>query len=150
MKPFRENAFRETVKRIYARLTARDNINQNGNIFLNVTKDIFQSNGLCIKVNGNVIFINYADIKYVEARSYYLVIHTFVKQYLFRETITNFEQRLDSNLYFQVHRSTIVRKYLIQSISLRSGNNFIIATIDGKKFNVSRHRKKHFMKWLST
>ncbi len=63
------------------------------------------------------IRINEAEILFVEAFKNYVEINTTKKKYLYRSTMTNMEAKLNPLKFVRVHRSYIVQKDKIDSIS---------------------------------
>jgi two-component system LytT family response regulator len=149
LKPVREEDFIETLNRIRERLSLKEVSKEQVDIFQKPSYTASGTGKLMIKEKGHEIFIGFEEIKYIEARSYYLVIHTDQKQFLLRDTLANIEQKLDPRRFFRIHRSTLIRKDMIRAISSKSGNRFHISTVDGRQFSLSRQRKKELSNWLN-
>jgi DNA-binding LytR/AlgR family response regulator len=63
---------------------------------------------LLIKSAGRLLFLKVSDLKWAEAERDYLRLHLEREGHFIRDTMNNFQQRLDSNLFIRIHRSTIV------------------------------------------
>jgi DNA-binding LytR/AlgR family response regulator len=63
---------------------------------------------LLIKSAGRLLFLKVSDLKWAEAERDYLRLHLERESHFIRDTMNNFQQRLDSNLFIRIHRSTIV------------------------------------------
>ncbi|MBS1507254.1 MAG: response regulator transcription factor [Bacteroidetes bacterium] len=148
LKPVRTEDFAGVIERIRERMAIQPAQEAKTDIFQNPGYPETRPARLLIKEKGREIFISFEEIKYIEARSYYLVIHTNQKQFLLRDTLANIEQKLDPHMFFRIHRSTVLRKDTIRSISIISGSKFQVSTVDGREFSLSRDRKKELSDWL--
>jgi len=72
---------------------------------------------LIIEMNKQEVRINENDILYIEAFKDYVEIITTTKKYLYRSTMIKMEEKLSSTSFVRVHRSFIVQKDKIDSIS---------------------------------
>ena len=69
--------------------------------------------------DGETMKIPETDILYVEAFKHYITIHTKTKEYMVKESISAFEERLSEG-FFKIHRSYIVSLRYITKISRTS------------------------------
>jgi DNA-binding LytR/AlgR family response regulator len=79
-----------------------------------------------VKVDGRLIRLALADIRWVEAQGDYMMVHTAVKRYLIHSTMKNLAAKLPDDQFVRVHRSHIVRIDQIKDIE----NSTLV--IDGK------------------
>src|SRR5215472_1365525 len=63
---------------------------------------------IMLKVDGNALLIRQADIDWVESAGNYVKVHAGRDGYMVRETMVDFELRLDQETFVRVHRSAIV------------------------------------------
>jgi DNA-binding LytR/AlgR family response regulator len=96
-----------------------------------------------VKVNGNFVKIETAQILYVEAQADYVTIHTPAVRYTVHLTMKAVEDSLSPSKFSRVHNSFIVN---IEKISQLEDNMVII---DKKLIPVSRARYKPLMKRLN-
>ena len=72
-------------------------------------EDSFKTKRVAIKVKNKYCFISTEDIKYVLSSSYYAEIYTIKdERFIYRISIKDFIEKLDSNLFLRVNRSTII------------------------------------------
>ena len=72
---------------------------------------------LIIEINKEAIRINTDDILYIQSFKDYVEINTHPKKYLYRSTLKKMQEKLSDLHFIRVHRSYIVRKDKIDSIS---------------------------------
>ncbi|MBL4754495.1 MAG: response regulator transcription factor [Flavobacteriales bacterium] len=70
-----------------------------------------------IKVSGSLVKLNQSDILWIEALENYMTINTINEKYTVHFTMKSLEDKLPSQEFLRVHRSYIVRKDKIDSIS---------------------------------
>ncbi len=76
---------------------------------------------IIIKESGTEVKLNTEIIHFVKSSGNYLEIHTRLRTYLIRETISNFEKLLTDKLeYIRVHRSYLIRIEKVQQKSTNS------------------------------
>ncbi len=63
---------------------------------------------IVVKADGDLHFINAADIIWIEGQGDYLKIHGGQKSIVVRDTLTQWEQKLDARKFMRVHKSAIV------------------------------------------
>jgi two-component system LytT family response regulator len=63
---------------------------------------------LVVKADGQLHFLNQADIRWVEGQGDFVKIHQRDRGLLVRMTLTKIEQMLDPELFVRIHKSTIV------------------------------------------
>ena len=70
-----------------------------------------------VKVSGSLVKLNQSDILWIEALENYMTINTVKDKYIVHFTMKSLEDKLPSSQFIRVHRSYIVRKDKIESIS---------------------------------
>lgn len=96
-----------------------------------------------VRSDRKMVKVSFDEILYVESLSDYIKIYLEDKIVVTRETISNIETKLPSNVFFRVHRSYIVNQNKIDSYT----NEFI--EIDKKAVPVSRTYKENVLKKLA-
>jgi len=61
-----------------------------------------------IRSVGRIVFVNAADVDWIEASGNYVRLHIGKESHLLRETMSSLETRLDPRLFARIHRSAIV------------------------------------------
>jgi two-component system LytT family response regulator len=98
---------------------------------------------IAVKSVGRTVFVNTADIDWIETAGNYLTLHAGGETQLVRETMSQLEAKLDPRQFVRIHRSTIVRIPAVREITpLFNGDQTVILT-DGTKVVLSRsYREK--------
>jgi DNA-binding LytR/AlgR family response regulator len=65
----------------------------------------------------NVILVPIEDIYFFQAKDKYTTVMTKNEEYLIRKTIAELAEELEPELFFRIHRSTIVNVKYIEKIS---------------------------------
>lgn len=105
---------------------------------------------LTIDLPGKVRVVPVDEIRYITAEDVYVKVHTEDDTYLLRERMHVLEDRLSPSDFARVHRSTIVRLDLIETVSHRSGGNYALRLNSGEVFKVSRSRRDALIDQLET
>ena len=93
---------------------------------------------LIIKEKGKIIFVPYKDIIWLEAYDYYIKIHVANTFYLVRESMKNMENKLSSDQFLRIHKSTIINRGCIQEITSGKNAEYYIKLNDQTELKVSR------------
>ncbi len=105
---------------------------------------------LTVDLPGKVRVIPVEEIEYITAEDTYVKIHTAEEAYLLRERMHVLEDRLDPSAFARIHRSTIVRLDLIETVLQRSGGDYAVRLTTRKTLDVSRSRHKELLARLET
>jgi two-component system LytT family response regulator len=105
---------------------------------------------LTIDLPGQVRVVPVGEIRYVTAEDTYVKIHTEDDTYLLRERMHVLEDRLDPERFARIHRSTIVRLDLIETVLHRSGGDYAVRLTDRTRLKVSRSRRDDLLERLET
>jgi two-component system LytT family response regulator len=93
---------------------------------------------LVIKANGRVVFLDLDSIEWVEAAANYVRLNVGKESYLFRETISRISERLDSNHFVRIHRSTIVNVCKIKELIPVNSGEYVVVLKSGRELSCSR------------
>ena len=94
---------------------------------------------LVVKLGKELIILKGEDIDLIESEGNYLRVYRGNNSFLIRNTISNFEKKLDPNKFVRVNRSTIVN---IEQISkIESDLNYNYFVVMSNKVTVSWGRK---------
>jgi two-component system LytT family response regulator len=93
---------------------------------------------IMLKVDGNALLIRQAEIDWVESAGNYVKVHAGKDGYMIRETMADFEQRLDQQAFVRVHRCTIVNVARIREIRPSISGNYQLVLRDGHSVVMSR------------
>lgn len=97
---------------------------------------------LAVKSSGRIIFVNTAEIDWVEAADNYVKLHAGKVEHLMRETMSSIEQRLTGAGFVRISRSLIVHPRAVRELQpLFHGDQAVILK-DGTRLTLSRtHRE---------
>ncbi len=94
---------------------------------------------LVVKADGRVHFVAYADIIWVEAYDYYVKVHVGDRYFLLRDSLKHLEQRLPSEQFVRIHKSSIVnRRYVEALLPQEHGSEFAVVLRNGPTLRSSR------------
>ena len=91
-----------------------------------------------IRSGGRVVFVNVAEIDWVEAAGDYVTLHAAKKSWLLRETISAMEKKLEPNGFVRIHRSTLVRLDRVGEMKSLDNGEYLVLLRDGTELKLSR------------
>lgn len=115
---------------------------------INRTMKILRREGLDydrlpIKERGKITLINQEEIIYAESQGKKVILYTEGEEYATSYTLSELEERLDSNQFFRVHQAFIVNLDRIKEINVFGEGSYVITLDHSKKQIVmSRSRAK--------
>lgn len=137
LKPFTRQRLQQAIQRVRDQLALQSNDPRphRANSEPYTTRIVFKS-------RGRILFLPVSDIRWIGAEENYVRICTDRENHLLRETMANFENRLDPKSFIRVHRSAIVNLQFVKEIRTDSveGESFVLMH-DGQKVPVSRSYK---------
>ncbi len=146
LKPFDQDRLHQAIERARVELLKSENreithrlmqllshLNPNG-----ATKPVEAENRLVIKTRGRVVFLDLADIDWVEAAANYVRLNAGKESYLLRETISRAAERLNPNEFVRIHRSTIVNVRKIKELIPVNSSEYVVVLKNGKELSCSR------------
>lgn len=71
---------------------------------------------LVVKADGQLHFLNQADIRWVEGQGDFVRVHLKDRRLLVRMTLTKIEQMLDPEIFIRIHKSTIVNLNCVRRV----------------------------------
>jgi two-component system, LytTR family, response regulator len=97
---------------------------------------------LVVKGQGQVLFLNVADIDWVEAAGYYACLHVGTDMHVMRRTLLELERDLGSEKFVRIHRSIIVNLERIHGLELQNGGEYEVVLRTQARLRLSRRFKK--------
>lgn len=91
-----------------------------------------------VKVRGEHVRIEQGNIIRFQAERDYVRIHVAGAEYLYQESLTSLERRLNPADFLRIHRSTIVRRSRIERIKQAPFAALIVVLADGSEARVGR------------
>jgi two-component system, LytTR family, response regulator len=93
---------------------------------------------LLIKSGGRLLFLRMPELRWVEAERDYVRLHLERESYFIRDTMNNFQRRLDKNGFIRIHRSTIVNVNEVCEILPLLGGDYSVVLRDKTRLTLSR------------
>ena len=97
---------------------------------------------LIVKNRGQVLFLNVADIDWVEGAGYYACVHVGSDTHILRRTLTELEQDLGDRQFIRIHRSIIVNVDRIRGLELQDGGEYEVVLQSNSRLRLSRRFRK--------
>ncbi len=93
---------------------------------------------LAVKSGGRVLLLRVEEIDWVEAADNYVNLHVGSESHLLRETMNALEQRLPSDRFVRIGRSTIVNMDRIKELQPLFHGEYAVILLDGTRVTLSR------------
>jgi two-component system LytT family response regulator len=101
-----------------------------------------------VKSGGRIYFLKIDEIDWVEGAGDYLSLHAGSQSHLIRETMGNFQAKLDPQKFLRIHRSAIVNIDRIKDIKPLFKGEYSVTLTNGKRLNSSRGYRHQLQKLL--
>jgi two-component system LytT family response regulator len=96
---------------------------------------------MAFKDGDRSIVLNTAEIVWIEAEDYYVLIHSKRGRHMIRATLASLEERLDPQVFVRVHRAAIVNVDEVREA--RDDERLMLVLSNGSQVPVSRSRRRH-------
>lgn len=96
---------------------------------------------LTFRTGDRSVVLKTAEVVWIEAEDYYVLIHSKRGRHMVRATLASLEQRLDPRVFLRVHRAAIVNLLEVQETRENGGLSLVLS--DGSEVQVSRSRRPH-------
>jgi len=97
---------------------------------------------LVVKSRGQVLFLNVADIDWIEAAGYYACVHVGGDTHIIRRTLLELERDLGAERFLRIHRSIIVNLERIRGLELQDGGDYEVVLKSKTRLQLSRRFRK--------
>ena len=97
---------------------------------------------LVVKSPGQLLFLDVADIDYIEAASYYACLHVGRQTHVIRRTLSDLERELGEERFIRIHRSIIANVDRIKGLELQSSGDYEVVLESGDRLRMSRRYRK--------
>ena len=98
---------------------------------------------LAVKTTGQVHFVKFSEIDWIEAADYYACLHVGAKTYLLRRSMSELDRELDQSIFCRIHRSTIVNLERIRALELAEDGEYEVMLDNETRLRLSRsHRRQ--------
>jgi two-component system, LytTR family, response regulator len=103
---------------------------------------------LVVKGRGQLLFLDVADVDWVEAAGYYACLHVGPDTHVMRRTLSELERDLGEENFVRIHRSIIVNLDRIQGLGLQNSGEYEVALKSGVRLPLSRRFRKRLQQRL--
>ncbi|RUL65833.1 response regulator [Dyella dinghuensis] len=103
---------------------------------------------IAVKSRSQTLFINVADIDWIEAASYYACIHVGATTHILRRTLQELEQDLDAKAFARIHRSIIVNLERVRGLELQDSGDYEVLLDCTARLRLSRRYRKRIQERL--
>ncbi len=130
LKPFDDARFYRALNRVKDRLAHRLPLQSQ------------PAQRLVIKSPGQVLFVNVADIDWIEAAGYYACLHVGSDTHVMRRTLSDLERDLGEEQFIRIHRSIIVNVERICGLELQDTGEYEVVLKSKARLRLSRRFRK--------
>jgi two-component system LytT family response regulator len=146
VKPLAADRFREALARARTRVDDRA---ASAEAAGRVARDLGRRpERLLVPDRGRMVPIVVAAIDWIQAEGDYARIYSGGKSYLVARSMTDLEQRLDSERFVRIHRSAIVNADRIREVRPEGSRRHSVVLADGTRLVLSRSRADQLKRWL--
>ena len=155
LKPFDRDRFQIALRRARTLLAGQQQLESTSQL-LGLLREL-RSNShapsrIPIKTDGRVLFLRPEQIDWLEAADNYVRVHTRTGSYLVRDTLNEFEARLDLDAFARIHRGTIVNMDRVKELRPLFHGEYTVLLEDGTRLTLSRRYRDRlqarFGEWL--
>jgi two-component system, LytTR family, response regulator len=147
LKPFSDERFEAVLERARRSIRGR-RASELGERLALLVAQRGAADRLAIRSGGRVIFLDLAEIDWIEAAGVYVNLHCGAKVYLHRTTFGQLQQRLDPARFVRIHRSAIVNTDRIKELLPRSHGEYTVVLKTGARIAMSRNYRPQLEAWL--
>jgi two-component system LytT family response regulator len=149
LKPFSDERFAEALDRAKKRVRER-RLGELASQLASVSAELRPHSDdsqaefltrLTFKEGERSIVLTSAEVIWIEAEDYYVLVHSKRGRHMVRVPLASLEERLDPNMFLRVHRAAIVNAHEVREI--RDDGRLILRLSDGAEVTVSRSRRRH-------
>jgi two-component system LytT family response regulator len=138
LKPFKRSRFFEVLARAKVHILRNVDYQKLQESDRKASSPQEASELLLIKSRGRLRFLRTSELKWVEAERDYVRLHLEKDSHFIRDTMNNFQRRLDKNGFIRIHRSTIVNVNEICEILPLLGGDYSVILRDKTQLTLSR------------
>lgn len=132
LKPFDSERFRRSVDRARRHLTIPSSRGTG-----KPARPAEAPSRLAVRRGGKVYFVKLDEIDWLETAGNYVRLHVRGDSYLYRDSLVNFETRLNGQRFVKVHRSMIVNLDRITQLEPSFRGEHVITLADGTRLTLA-------------
>jgi two-component system, LytTR family, response regulator len=97
---------------------------------------------LVVRTRGQVLFLNVADVDWIEAAGYYACVHVGRDTHILRRSLSELEHDLGDDRFIRIHRSIGVNLERIHGLELQTGGEYEVVLKSRVRLRLSRRYRK--------
>jgi len=97
---------------------------------------------LVVRSQGQVLFVNVADIDWIEAAGYYACLHVGRDTHILRRSLSDLEQDLGEERFVRIHRSIVVNLERVRGLELQTSGDYEVVLRSKARLRLSRRYRK--------
>jgi two-component system, LytTR family, response regulator len=136
LKPFDDARFHRALQRAKDRLA-------------NYTRVQKPAPRLIVKTPGQLLFLNPADVDWIEAAGYYACLHVGNSTHILRRTLLELERDLGEEQFIRIHRSIIVNLDRIGALELHDSGEYEVVLKSKVRLRLSRRYRKRLQERIA-
>lgn len=105
---------------------------------------------LTIKSRGELIFLDVADIDWIEAAGYYACVHVGAQTHILRRSLSDLERDLGEERFVRIHRSIIANLDRVRGLELHPSGEYEVVLKSQVRLRLSRRFRKALQDRLQT
>jgi two-component system LytT family response regulator len=105
---------------------------------------------LTIKSRGELVFLDVADIDWIEAAGYYACVHVGAETHILRRSLSDLERDLGEEKFVRTHRSIIVNLDRVRGLELLASGEYEVVLKSQIRLRLSRRVRKELQDRLRT
>ena len=151
LKPVDEDRFNRTLDRAARRLSEAgegSTAGQLGTLLRKLSSISPSSERVAVKVHGKILFLDPAEIYWIQARDDVARVHLADSAYDVREPLSHLEARLPPSSFLRVHRSVIVNTSHIRAAQPFDQGDQLLILRNGKRITTGRSYRKVVQEFL--
>jgi two-component system LytT family response regulator len=151
LKPVDEERFNRTLDRAAKRLRSSGDdtaVAQMSALLRRINSLTTSAGRFAVKVHGKILFLDPAEIYWIQARDDIARVHLADTAYDVREPLSHLEARLPGNSFLRVHRSVIVNTSHIRAAEPFDQGDQMLILRNGKRLTTGRSYRKVVQEFL--
>lgn len=138
LKPFDDGRFRRALERAKERLAH----------YVLQRPQALQR--LAVKSKSQVLFVDVADIDWIDAAGYYACLHVGKETHIVRRTMSDLERDLGGDKFVRIHRSVIVNLERVRGLELGEEGAYEVVLKSKVRLQLSRRFRKRLQERLNS
>lgn len=104
---------------------------------------------LVVRSQGQMLFLNVADIDWIEAAGYYACLHVGGDTHVLRRSLAELQEDLGEHKFTRIHRSIIVNLDRVRGLELQQGGEYEVILRSKVRLRLSRRYRKQLQARMS-